>query len=435
MSSRRAGLAAAVAAGVCALALPAPAEAATWCGGAPADADRLPDAEVGAQFHLVYAVPADGGDAFGEWAPRMVADQEAVRAWWLTQDPARAPRLDLHAVPCDTELGQLDITSVRLPQLALFYGESSLIGDRMRDDLRRMGLDHPRKKYVVYYDAPVTVRGFCAQSTGTSFGWGIALVYVRTERCDLLDDRFRRHVVAHEMVHTLDVPTNSLRIPHLCRDDRGHFCDSDLDLMTGLPTRRIGLDTGVVLDFGNDDYYGHGDTWWDAQDSPFLEATRAARVSVLLGGPGGVIRSSDGSLECPVTCSAEIELGKRVTLTAAPDPGWRFAGWGGRCRGPAEGCVVRVDGELTVTAAFAPLRRTLRVIVGAGGRVALSTGKSCVRDCPLVADHGARVSLTARPARGHRFVRWSGACAGARTTCTVTLSGDRSARATFAARR
>jgi hypothetical protein len=46
-----------------------------------------------------------------------------------------------------------------------------------------------------------------------------------------------------------------------------------------------------------------------------------------------------------------------------------------------------------------------------------------------------RIRLRAQPRKGHRFVRWTGACRGKKLTCTVTMSANRSVRAQFARRR
>ena len=68
------------------------------------------------------------------------------------------------------------------------------------------------------------------------------------------------------------------------------------------------------------------------------------------------ITSSPAGIDCGDVCSADFELGTVVTLTAMPDPGWTFAGWGGACGGSAT-CVVTVAGGKTVTASFDRRRR------------------------------------------------------------------------------
>jgi RHS repeat-associated protein len=54
-----------------------------------------------------------------------------------------------------------------------------------------------------------------------------------------------------------------------------------------------------------------------------------------------------------VPCSGSYPLGTIVTLTAVPDPGSTFAGWGGSCAGAVSGpCVVQLNGDRFVSATF-----------------------------------------------------------------------------------
>jgi hypothetical protein len=58
----------------------APAAAAAplpWCGSGEPAAD-LPDAVSAFEWHVVYAIPNDGADRFGYWAPRISGDIAAM---------------------------------------------------------------------------------------------------------------------------------------------------------------------------------------------------------------------------------------------------------------------------------------------------------------------------------------------------------------------
>ena len=65
-----------------------------------------------------------------------------------------------------------------------------------------------------------------------------------------------------------------------------------------------------------------------------------------------------------------------------------------------------------------------------GPRIACGGGSA---DCSRLASPGDALTLTADPASGAAFVRWSGACtsAGASPTCTVTTRGSKTATAVF----
>ena len=77
--------------------------------------------------------------------------------------------------------------------------------------------------------------------------------------------------------------------------------------------------------------------------------------------------------------------------------------------------------------------RTLLVAIGGTGSGAVSGPSiSCPGACSSSFPLGAQVTLTANPSRGSAFAGWVGGCAGT-STCTVTLSADRSVGAVFTA--
>ena len=69
----------------------------------------------------------------------------------------------------------------------------------------------------------------------------------------------------HELVHVFGAVERAA--PNSCQS--GHVCDFALDLMGAVLTGEE-LEAHV-LDAGRNDYYGHGGTWSDVQDSTFLE--------------------------------------------------------------------------------------------------------------------------------------------------------------------
>lgn len=72
-----------------------------------------------------------------------------------------------------------------------------------------------------------------------------------------------------------------------------------------------------------------------------------------------------------------------------------------------------------------PVRLTVTVQAtsGAAGRiVSRPAGISCGTDCTHRYPVGTTVTLTATPASGSRFLRWSGACSGTARTCTVQMA-------------
>lgn len=128
------------------------------------------------------------------------------------------------------------------------------------------------------------------------------------------------------------------------------------------------------------------------------------RLSVILQGSGsGIVLSDDGRLVCPGGCSASYPDGGAATLLAYPATGSGFDGWGGVCQGVSgSSCVVNVDGEVQVPAAFSPTAATAIGPTGSGcGAVGL--GGRCQVNVTLVSGDG--------PYRGFEFSVESGAFA------------------------
>jgi hypothetical protein len=76
------------------------------------------------------------------------------------------------------------------------------------------------------------------------------------------------------------------------------------------------------------------------------------QLTVTKAGSGsGTVTSSPAGIDCGATCSASFPSGTAVTLTAAPDAGSTFTGWGGDCTGTGP-CVVTMDQDRAVTATF-----------------------------------------------------------------------------------
>lgn len=142
-------------------------------------------------------------------------------------------------------------------------------------------------------------------------------------------------------------------------------------------------------------------------------------------GQGNVV-STPAGIECGATCSAKFTEGTEVTLTATPEAGSSFSGWGGPCTGTGK-CKVTLDEARDVEAKFAANPKlTLsisKVGTGKGAVTSSPAGISCGEACSAAFSEGQKVNLTASAEAGSRFVGWSGgACEGvASSTCEVTM--------------
>jgi hypothetical protein len=103
-------------------------------------------------------------------------------------------------------------------------------------------------------------------------------------------------------------------------------------------------------------------------------------VSVVKRGSGsGIVIGAPVGITCGSQCEMGVEAESMVTLEATPEPGSQFMGWLGACAG-RESCSVRVSGEVSVSATFAPATTPARIdIDGDGEANALTDGLLVMR--------------------------------------------------------
>ncbi|MBK1647788.1 DUF1566 domain-containing protein [Rhabdochromatium marinum] len=97
-----------------------------------------------------------------------------------------------------------------------------------------------------------------------------------------------------------------------------------------------------------------GDGDYPKFGNPYVRLVRDRQVYSLLSlsvNGSGTVTSTDNQITCPGDCLARYIEATSVILTAIPDSGWQFNGWGGACTGIAD-CFLTVDSTLSVTANF-----------------------------------------------------------------------------------
>ncbi len=162
--------------------------------------------------------------------------------------------------------------------------------------------------------------------------------------------------------------------------------------------------------------------------------------------PGGEIDCGDGTkggapATARSTCTWTALTGSTLTLFETPQPGSIFGRWSGSCAGTGTWCTVELAGDTVVTAAFADPGSTtataagtspLTVTVSGSGKVK-GGGLSCPGPgtCTANEPETATVTLTADPDDGSTFSGWTGACAGAGDTCTLSMDAARAVTAAF----
>lgn len=121
--------------------------------------------------------------------------------------------------------------------------------------------------------------------------------------------------------------------------------------------------------------------------------------------------------------------GEYVKVTAAPAPGYLFAGWTGTVTGNQNPMVLRMDGDEWLVPKFEaePLYQVIIDRNPVGGTVSVSPDKT--------GDYryGERCTLTATPSPGYRFDGWSGDFSGTQPSVFIVFDRDYQVMANFSA--
>ena len=116
--------------------------------------------------------------------------------------------------------------------------------------------------------------------------------------------------------------------------------------------------------------------------------------------------------------------GQIVTLTAAPDLGWEFGGWGGALSGTELIKTVEITQDNAITATFNQIQYELVVTAAGPGSVTVEPQK----------DHyvyGEVVTLTPVPQKGYEFMLWTGDVTGSADPLFLAITQDYTVEAVF----
>ena len=143
-------------------------------------------------------------------------------------------------------------------------------------------------------------------------------------------------------------------------------------------------------------------------------------VAVALAGCGG----GGGGGGDPATPVGTSPSGNQSPAGSTPPPASGVTTGSGSVTGP--------------TGSTAPVQYTLATTVAGTGTVTItpasSAGIACATaSCSNAFDTGTSLTLTAAPASGYTFSGWSGGTCAGSATCAITMSGDKTATATFVA--
>lgn len=204
----------------------------------------------------------------------------------------------------------------------------------------------------------------------------------------------------------------------------GASCTVDLAFTPGATGRRT-----AVFNINDDGYCSPQSINLIGGDpGPYLltTTTMGTGTGAIISSPAGITCGSAGS-----NCSANYNSGTSVTLTAAPDPGNDFVGWGGACSGVGS-CILEMKADKQVTANFTGALVTISKSGSGTGTITSSPpGISCGSACSATFPAGSTVTLTETADQGSVFDGWGGVCTGTAGSCNVTITQNQTVNATF----
>jgi CSLREA domain-containing protein len=171
-----------------------------------------------------------------------------------------------------------------------------------------------------------------------------------------------------------------------------------------------------------------------AQCRVTMDSDKTVTAAFVLAERALTLSATNGSFRCNgIACAATYPHGTSLTLIAVADASYGFTAFSGDCMGTT--CVLKMDADRSVTAAFSLQQRMLTVSrTGTGPGTVTGTGIGCGVDCSESIDVGTVVTLVASPAANADFSGFSPNCApvsGQPLQCTVTMDADKTVTAAF----
>ncbi len=159
------------------------------------------------------------------------------------------------------------------------------------------------------------------------------------------------------------------------------------------------------------------DSELDATDTVTVTVTQSFTLSTSSVGPGSVTLDPPGG---------SYPDGTVVSVSATPDAGAVFDGFGGDLAGASNPAELTVDGDKAVSASFSPeiVSYALTITTAGSGTVSLDPPGG-------VYEAGTLVMLTAAPAAGYYLGGWSGDLIGTANPISLVIEADSTVHAQF----
>jgi len=232
-----------------------------------------PDVQNAYQFHVIYAIPADGDDQRVD-VDGKIADLIAWANDWFRERTRYRLFQDGQVLRFDeTPDGELDITFVRLSNTATYYSRKGVyIRDELEAELYDLGFRAPNKIYAVIFGG--RMNGKCIGGGGAwppALPGNVAAIYIGDAGCPYvkrLNREYSRIAMIHEIVHTLGFVADCAV---------GHTRRGHTTVLPDLMWAGDGRWDWSAVDDGGSMYYAHDDADCplDLAASAFLEPAAA----------------------------------------------------------------------------------------------------------------------------------------------------------------
>jgi VHL beta domain len=263
--------------------------------GGRASFDRVDDSSF-YQVKPVYVLPSDAPDRELDRDGAIVTSIAAGQKWLKQQAGGQGLRFDTYQGGLDVGFVRLAKTDAQMLQQAIQqYGSAAFLRDVIQAELHARGFNDPGTVYLAYYDGSTNFScGGASLPPDGAQGNTVAL-YLRgtppgAPACGANAfatnenaPRYWEFSGVHEVFHSLGVVAvpGSTGVPAFCSPNHtlaGHVSDNPSDLMYAgaLPW------SPSVLDFGRNDYFGHGNpSCPDLARSVFMSPAAANAVPPL----------------------------------------------------------------------------------------------------------------------------------------------------------
>ena len=393
----------------------APGAFAAWCGSGETTTDRA-DVVTGRQVHAIVALPADAPDTFADNANALADDVTSMVSWWQGQDFSRIPNFDQADFPggrcLDISLVRLPDPTARYAgtgaNAAFQTLEQQLFDAGYSNPYKKYLVYFPGATA----DADICGTGAGDIDTGPSIAvvWLTGCPDVPT---DTIATHELLHALGAvppgdphcpaDPAHPCDSPTDVLypytggeplsqKVLDFNHDDYYAHSQTWPDVQDSLWLHRLdeqpiplaiafsgGAGT-VTSDVPGVDCTAACSTQWDPATVVTLDAepaatdrfvkwtgactgrgvcqltlTQASSATAVYGPlriPVHISTVGKGKVTCSPKCGATFAAGNLLSLKAVPAKGWKFAGWGGACKGVRTMCAPATDYSVAVTARF-----------------------------------------------------------------------------------